>query len=190
MSDTPIFCNQCGQQCNPGATFCTRCGGSLVPTGSPAMSQMQRPGMAYSGTRYGGFWIRFVAAIIDGVIVALVLLPVRLVVGAAFGLSHGLDGGGPFRNPAAMGIFVSMMSGMMLLNIVIDWIYCAYLESSERQATLGKMVVGLKVTDLNGNRISFAQATGRHFAKCSNLLRLLREFVVLNSAYRLFDEFL
>ena len=39
------------------------------------------------------------------------------------------------------------------------------MESSSLQATLGKMIFGMKVTDLNGNRISFARATGRHFAK-------------------------
>jgi uncharacterized RDD family membrane protein YckC len=39
------------------------------------------------------------------------------------------------------------------------------MESSSYQATLGKMIFGMKVTDLYGNRISFARATGRHFAK-------------------------
>jgi hypothetical protein len=39
------------------------------------------------------------------------------------------------------------------------------MESSSYQATLGKMIFGMKVTDLNGNRISFERATGRHFAK-------------------------
>ena len=39
------------------------------------------------------------------------------------------------------------------------------MESSSLQATLGKMIFGMKVMDLNGNRISFARATGRHFAK-------------------------
>jgi uncharacterized RDD family membrane protein YckC len=44
-------------------------------------------------------------------------------------------------------------------------LYEAFMESSSYQATLGKMIFGMKVTDLNGNRISFERATGRHFAK-------------------------
>src|SRR6266849_5653813 len=48
---------------------------------------------------------------------------------------------------------------------LVSWIYEAALESSPYQATLGKMALGMKVTDLAGNRISFARATGRHFAK-------------------------
>jgi len=46
-----------------------------------------------------------------------------------------------------------------------SWLYEAFMESSSYQATVGKMIFGMKVTDLNGNRISFERATGRHFAK-------------------------
>jgi uncharacterized RDD family membrane protein YckC len=49
--------------------------------------------------------------------------------------------------------------------IFTGWLYYALMESSEKQATLGKMVLGLYVTDLEGNRISFGRATGRYFAK-------------------------
>jgi len=47
---------------------------------------------------------------------------------------------------------------------MIWWAYTAGLTSSNLQATLGKKILGLKVVDLNGNRISFGQATGRFFA--------------------------
>jgi uncharacterized RDD family membrane protein YckC len=46
-----------------------------------------------------------------------------------------------------------------------SWLYEAAMESSSKQATLGKMVLGMRVTDLQGNRISFARATVRHFSK-------------------------
>ena len=49
--------------------------------------------------------------------------------------------------------------------MVVSWLYFALLESSPKQATLGKMALGIKVTDLDGNRISFGRATGRFFAK-------------------------
>ena len=39
------------------------------------------------------------------------------------------------------------------------------MESSSKQATLGKLALGIVVTDLNGNRISFGRATGRYFGK-------------------------
>ena len=46
-----------------------------------------------------------------------------------------------------------------------SWVYESLMESASKQATLGKMVLGLKVTDMEGRRISFSRATGRHFAK-------------------------
>jgi uncharacterized RDD family membrane protein YckC len=48
---------------------------------------------------------------------------------------------------------------------MLSWIYYASLESSTWQATLGKKILGLKVTDLEGNRISFGRASGRFFGK-------------------------
>jgi uncharacterized RDD family membrane protein YckC len=47
----------------------------------------------------------------------------------------------------------------------LSWIYYASMESSTWQATLGKKILGLKVTDLAGNRITFARASGRFFGK-------------------------
>ena len=52
-----------------------------------------------------------------------------------------------------------------MLTIGASWLYEAFMLSSSYQATLGKMIFGMKVTDLYGNRVSFARATGRHFAK-------------------------
>ena len=42
--------------------------------------------------------------------------------------------------------------------------YYAGMHASKWQGTLGKIIVGIKVTDLNGQRISFARALGRYFA--------------------------
>ena len=52
-----------------------------------------------------------------------------------------------------------------IIGIALSWLYFSLFESSEKQATPGKMVVGLTVTDLSGDRVSFGQATGRHFAR-------------------------
>lgn len=59
-------------------------------------------------------------------------------------------------------IFTAFMGDF--LGFIVNWLYQAILESSEMQATLGKKAIGLKVTDLDGNRISFARASGRYFA--------------------------
>ena len=67
-------------------------------------------------------------------------------------------------------IFVFLVSDLSLLTALIillfaSWIYCAGMESSAKQATLGKMAIGLVVVDMEGDRISFRKATVRHFSK-------------------------
>ena len=66
-----------------------------------------------------------------------------------------------------VGIF--MLFGLLFLaataSLLLTWLYHALMESSEWQATLGKKVLGLVVTDMAGRRVSFGRATGRHFAK-------------------------
>ncbi len=69
---------------------------------------------------------------------------------------------------AFFNFFVTIILFIIISNIlttIFIWLYYAIMESSGKQATLGKLALSLKVTDLNGNKISFARATGRHFAK-------------------------
>jgi uncharacterized RDD family membrane protein YckC len=100
-----------------------------------------------------------VALIIDAIIVRVVIAPVGMIFGG-LGLAGGMLGGFPHRGLAILGGGVTF-----ILLVFGSWLYEAFMESSSYQATLGKMIFGMKVTDLNGNRISFERATGRHFAK-------------------------
>ena len=177
-----FFCNKCGAQNAAGAQFCNRCGASTSPTPSavptagsqPTASPnfaTSNPASAYSpqatahqaitpvaGVGYGGFWIRVIAAIIDGIILRVVVAPVGMIFGG-LGMA-GMMSGIPHRGLRFLG------SGITIILLIFgSWLYEAFMESSSYQATLGKMIFGMKVTDLNGNRISFERATGRHFAK-------------------------
>jgi uncharacterized RDD family membrane protein YckC len=154
MTDATVFCNQCGQAVNAAASFCTRCGGTLTPA---------VPGMATTapGVHYGGFWIRLVARFIDGAVISIVLGPIFvLLFSGYFATHHSFDRDQP---PDAgffvLGALIAMVAGLSF------WLYEALMTSSSKQGTLGKMAFGMKVTDLNGVRISFARATGRFFAK-------------------------
>ncbi len=99
------------------------------------------------------------AAIIDGLVVNIVVAPVAFLIAAAIGFA------GLAVSMPGQGIhLVSAIVGGAL-GFVGSWLYEAVMLSSSRQATLGKMAVSLKVTDLAGNRLSFGRATGRHFAK-------------------------
>lgn len=109
---------------------------------------------------YAGFWRRAVAAILDGLIISLVVSAIRMTGVAGFGDSEAVKG------------FADMAE------FFIGWLYGAGMESSERQATFGKQIMGIRVTDLEGNRVSFARATGRYFGKIISGLLLGIGFIM------------
>ncbi len=59
------------------------------------------------------------------------------------------------------------------------WMYFAGMESSDKQATLGKLVIGLVVTDMEGERVSFSKATVRHFSKILSGLFLSFGYIMI-----------
>jgi len=127
---------------------------------------------------YGGFWIRVVAYIIDCIVVGIVF-SVALFVLISIGVidfSPIMElaedpvfqaGGEPDPAQAfAAGQSVFQILGITsLVYLVIYWLYEAVLVSSPMQATPGKMAVGLRITDLQGQPIGFGRATGRFVGK-------------------------
>lgn len=117
------------------------------------------------GEYYAGFWRRAGAALIDGVITYIF----NYIIGFVIGLAALLGG----DEPAVAMIYSS------ILCIVITWLYYALMESSNSQATLGKRALGIIVTDMNGNKISFGRASGRYFGKIiSTLILCIGYFMV------------
>lgn len=187
-----LFCNKCGIANAPGAQFCTNCGSPMNPAAVaapvPVAGTVPPPAAAYSpaaayppvsaGVRYGGFWIRVVAAIIDAIIVRVVISPITIMFGGMSWLA-GTGGGIPHAGIALLGGGLTF-----LLAVAGGWLYEAFLESSSYQATLGKMIFGMKVTDLQGHRISFARATGRHFAKILSAMILFIGFIMVGFSER------
>jgi uncharacterized RDD family membrane protein YckC len=64
------------------------------------------------------------------------------------------------------------------LLLAVNWLYEALLTSSSWQATVGKKILGLKVTDEVGNRISFGRASGRYFAKILSSMLLFIGYIM------------
>lgn len=175
-----MFCSKCGAKAAEGTAFCGSCGQPMVGY-SVAQSAAApytggvvgaAPSVAAAGGRdYAGFWLRVVAYLIDGL---LSLFIFGIVIAMAVGflgvesirsqlqeMGRGMNG----PNPVFPTMLVVMFLTFLAFGIVVSWLYFAGMESSERQGTLGKMALGLVVTDLNGQRISFARASGRFFSK-------------------------
>ena len=121
------------------------------PYPAPYQPGAPTPWGAPGAQGYGGFWRRFVAIIIDIILVIIVGFIVGLVIGIVLGVAR--------VNRQTIG-YIGNVFGFLL-----QWLYFSLFESSASQATPGKQAMGMKVTDLNGARIGFGQATGRYFGK-------------------------
>ena len=109
---------------------------------------------------YGGFWIRFVAYLIDGLIISVAASVIVAIFAAFLILSRQeFD----IEEPAPVIIFGAILMGLAF--IVINWLYEALMTSSPRGATLGKMAIGVRIVRVDGAQLSFGRATARHFLK-------------------------
>jgi len=86
--------------------------------------------------------------------------------------------GDPHVMLAAYGQYYATMGTAILLTAVLTWLYFAVCESSPWQATLGKLALGIRVTDLEGRRISFWRALGRYLAKFLSTIILCIGFMM------------
>lgn len=115
--------------------------------------------------QYGDFWSRGLAAFIDGIVVNVgyyaVFLPISLML---------RYGGEP--ESTTFEVFG------LILSFAMTWLYEAIAVSSQWQATVGKTALGLIVTDLEGNRLSFVDATGRYIAKILSAILLMIGYLI------------
>lgn len=191
-----MFCSKCGTQVADTAAFCPSCGqttgsvpaaprgiplapgGGFVPPSPETVSQPPIappiPAPAYPGyaaaapaVAYAGFWLRFVAYLIDTVILCIVYIVLFIVVIFASGVAAMLRNLPEHPTPDIFlrGAFIVAILVLIAIATAITWLYYAWMESSPSQGTLGKMAMGLIVTDMQYRPVSFARASGRFFAR-------------------------
>jgi uncharacterized RDD family membrane protein YckC len=194
-----VYCSKCGGAMTAGALYCSNCGQGFTVAAAPSLAPLASAPTVASmgggaaaipayaehavpGVEYAGFWLRFFALLIDNVILGLgfVLLLIPLIF--LTGLHEVLAQFHPDEELNDAGIF-ALMGFVFLLataSLVLTWLYHALMESSEWQATLGKKALGLVVTDMAGQRVSFARSTGRHFGKIiTNMVPLFIGYIMV-----------
>jgi uncharacterized RDD family membrane protein YckC len=185
-----VYCSKCGGSMSEGAAFCSNCGQAFsVPVAVPRTLLAPSPAglPAYAGVAsgprvdYAGFWLRLLALIIDNTILLLGFVLVLIPLIFLTGLHKFLDDFHPDDDMNNVGI--AMFMGIILVaatvSLILTWLYHALMESSDWQATLGKKALGLVVTDMAGQRVSFGRSTGRHFGKLiTNLIPAFLGYVM------------
>lgn len=120
---------------------------------------------------YAGFWRRFAAAFIDSVVLIVCSVPIITIISLSVVNSA--------KTPEELEqIKTNLELFGNIFTSTVGWLYFSLMESSNKQATLGKMAMGIYVTDLNRNRISFGRATGRYLGKTISALTLAIGFLM------------
>jgi uncharacterized RDD family membrane protein YckC len=129
-------------------------------------------------TNYAGFWIRFIAIIIDGIIISIVraflVIPILAMVGISFANGMGdIDPSNMDDLIPMIATFIAAAGVLMLVSTIIWVLYGTLMEASKYQATVGKLALGLIVTDTNGAKLDFSKSLVR------NLSKLLSNFILM-----------
>lgn len=103
--------------------------------------------------RYAGFWLRMVAGAFDAGIVLIAMWLDAWVFNVDYAALEPTE--------AELNSIAMIEAG----SVFAGWIYFASMESTAPQATVGKLFLGIYVTDLAGERLSFGHASLRYWAK-------------------------
>ena len=153
-----MFCPDCGADVSAGAAFCGFCGRTV--------------GQPVAPVAYAGFWRRVVATLIDLaaltpyvlVMCGLTMTPITPEEWAVAGRMKSDQA--TQREALAVTMRVTnQLGGAMFFTFLIGWPYYALMESSRAQGTVGKIIVGIKVTDLSFKRVKFRKATARYWLR-------------------------
>jgi uncharacterized RDD family membrane protein YckC len=171
-----MYCHKCGAQNDDQAAFCDKCGAALTnmrpmvsATAAPSPTSPESgpaPPLYPAEVEYAGFWKRLAAALIDGILLIGTYFVLTFLFSFVYYSVTG-DDEEEMSDATATVIMYTAWAAVAMLG----WLYYAFMESSAKQATLGKMALGIMVTDGQGRRVSFARATGRYFGKIiSNII--------------------
>jgi uncharacterized RDD family membrane protein YckC len=148
------FCPVCGAALTAGAQFCGNCGTRLTP-GRPAAPAVGGPAAGVPGATvvYAGFWIRFVAFIIDSIILTVIQIPISLII----------EGTGV----------------LLLMGLLVGIVYDVGFWVANDGATPGKMALGIKVQMTNGDPIDVGPALLRYLGYYVSAFVLLIGYIMI-----------
>ncbi|MDR3555511.1 MAG: RDD family protein [Syntrophobacteraceae bacterium] len=162
-------CYLCGQTIP--ADLMVRFGDTVVCAGcKPRYLQMIQQGLNKPGERrYGGFWIRFVAYLIDVVALSVMNVILGLLLATPFIMSV---------RPGQPPVFTSAAIIKLILGTVLGLTYFIFFVG-KYGATPGKMACGLKIVTSDNGRVSYMRALGRYFAQILSAIILCIGYLMI-----------
>lgn len=106
------------------------------------------------GSRYAGFWIRWVATLIDGVVITIIAFILQLVF--IFFISPILGISDPhILFSAVWPPSIPEITGLVI-GTLVSWAYYILMTNAQ-QATVGKILLGLHVESVDGRRLTLKE---------------------------------
>jgi uncharacterized RDD family membrane protein YckC len=132
---------------------------------------VQQPGQMV----YAGFWLRFLAKLIDGIVNFVIQTVVNL------GLAGVFFGSFIFQpkvtDPAMLGKFMAYQGASLLINLTFGLTYYWFF-LSRYAATPGKMALGFKVVRSDGSALTTGRIIGRYFSEMLSAMILLIGYIM------------
>lgn len=175
------YCSECGRPTPPDEMvhFGDR---AVCPACKDVVAQKLREGVAPAGfVRYGGFWLRFVAVIIDGIIMAVPTGIINALVLGWMGISLSQNPPAPGASPEEIFSRLAPLFGAIGVSMLLSMTLAAAYETFfivQYAATPGKMALGLKVLRPDGTKLGIGRALGRHFAKMLSAIILYIGYIM------------
>lgn len=134
-------------------------------------------------TPYAGFWLRFVAYVIDYIIIyvvqSFIFIPVLGLLGITFASNvENMENMSDAEALGMMGSFMAIAGATALLTTIIAILYWSLMESSKYQATVGKLALGLKVTDMEGKSLDLTKSIIRNACKIISGMIILIGYIM------------
>ncbi len=132
-------------------------------------------------TNYAGFWMRLVAFIIDGIIIGVLQSFVFVPILGALGISifnSSPDMSDPDQVAGMVATIMAAAGTVWILAMIIQILYFTFMESSKYQATVGKLALGLMVTDMNGGKLDFTKALVRNLCRIISNITMLIGYII------------
>jgi len=118
--------------------------------------------------QYAGFWIRLLASLLDGVILLVAAICIMVLTGVP--MEHMMD----FINVELEGY-----TWQQSMYVFLSLLYVILLPASTLQGTLGKAALGLKITDVNGERITVWRSLGRALSEILSTIILFIGYIMI-----------
>jgi len=184
-----MFCPKCGKETDAMGKFCQWCGEDIeTPPPAPPVAvpeEEEREEPTDIGI-YAGLGRRFLAFIVDFILILLFDLVAASVLGLTRGIQNlyfyavqHVPASSLTMEGTSMALYGSIAASYGILLIAIPWIYFAGFEASRSQATPGKVLLSMVVTDLEGCKPTFARVTLRHYAKFISALVFFLGFLMI-----------